>query len=109
MLFQQDGASPNYAFQVRNWIGEKLPGRWLGRRGPIEWYPRSPDLSPCDFFLWGYLKDIVYRERPATIEQLREHITKACTEISIEICTATCRSVGQRFERCLDAGGQQQL
>ena len=22
-----------------------------------EWLPRSPDLNPCDFFLWSYLKD----------------------------------------------------
>ena len=22
--------------------------------------PRSPDATPCDFFLWGYVKDQVY-------------------------------------------------
>jgi hypothetical protein len=22
--------------------------------------PRSPDPTPCDFFMWGYVKDQVY-------------------------------------------------
>lgn len=28
---------------------------------PIEWRPRSPNLMPCNYFLWGYLKNKVYR------------------------------------------------
>jgi hypothetical protein len=24
------------------------------------WPPRFPDATPCDFFLWGYVKDQVY-------------------------------------------------
>jgi hypothetical protein len=109
MLFQQDGASPHYAVSVRNWLDEKFAGRWLGRRGPIEWPARSPDLTPCDFFLWGYLKDIVYRDRPATIEQLRERITQACAEIPADMCAKACENVAERYRRCIDAGGKQQF
>lgn len=101
MYFQQDGASPHYAIPVRAWLDEKFPGRWIGRRGPIEWPARSPDLTPCDFFLWGYLKNIVYRERPATIEELRDRITQACAEISVEMCDNVCQSVTQRFQCCI--------
>ena len=32
----------------------------MGRRGSHEWPARSPDLTPCDFFLWGWLKEQVY-------------------------------------------------
>ena len=109
MLFQQDGASAHYAAVVRNWLDEKFPNRWIGRRGPIEWPARSPDLSPPDFFLWGYLKDIVYRDRPATIQQLRDRITQACAEIPVEVCQKACRSVLERFKACRDAGGKQQI
>jgi hypothetical protein len=35
--------------------------RWIGRGGSITWPPRSPDLTPLDFFLWGYAKNIVYQ------------------------------------------------
>ena len=59
-IFQRDGAPPHYGTVVREWLNEKFVGRWIGRRGRIEWPPRSPDLSPCDFFLWGVLKERVY-------------------------------------------------
>ncbi len=52
--FQQDGAPPHYAREVRHWLDENFPGKWIGRRGPIEWPARSPDLTPPDFFLWGF-------------------------------------------------------
>lgn len=50
LFFQQDGAPPHYAMPVRNWLNERFPGKWIGRRGAIEWPPRSPDLTPLDFF-----------------------------------------------------------
>lgn len=109
MYFQQDGAPPHYALIVRDWLNEKFANRWIGRRGPIEWPARSPDLSPPDFFLWGYLKDIVYRSRPTTIAQLRERIATVCAEIPVEMCAKACKSVVKRFEACRDAGGEHQL
>jgi hypothetical protein len=29
------------------------------------WAPRSPDLTTCDFFLWGYVKDNAYKPQTA--------------------------------------------
>jgi len=26
----------------------------------MQWLPRSPDLTPCDFFLWEFVKDTVF-------------------------------------------------
>ena len=37
---------------------------WLGSRGPIEWPSRSPDSTPCDFFLWGHLNTLCSGVRP---------------------------------------------
>jgi hypothetical protein len=42
-----------------------LTNRWIGRAGAaveecMKWSPRSPDLTPCDFFLWGYVKEQVF-------------------------------------------------
>ena len=50
VIFQQDGAPAHYSTDVRSFLDETFPDRWIGRRGPIEWAPRSPDLTPCDFF-----------------------------------------------------------
>ncbi|KAJ4436416.1 hypothetical protein ANN_19049 [Periplaneta americana] len=53
LWFQHDGAPAHYAFAVRNCINERFPYRWIGRSGSVQGPPRSPDLTPMDFFLWG--------------------------------------------------------
>lgn len=49
--FQQDGCLAHYYRDVRNYLEVNYPNRWIGRRGPIEWPPRSHDLALNDFFL----------------------------------------------------------
>lgn len=110
LYFQQDGASAHYAKQVRDWLDEKFPARWIGRRGPIEWPPRSPDLTPPDFFLWGVLKDIVYSTKPRTVEDLQKTIRVSVRSISVETCEKVCRSLPGRLSKCLELhGGQLEL
>jgi hypothetical protein len=93
LWYQQDGAPPHYAAVVRHYINQVFPNKWIGRRGPVEWPPRSPDLTPLDFFLWGHLKNVVYKVRPANIEDLKNRITTECRNISEE----TIRKVQQEF------------
>ncbi|CAF4499633.1 unnamed protein product [Rotaria sp. Silwood2] len=56
MIWQQDGAPPHYGQIVRHYLDNTFL-QWIGRRGTVEWPPRSPDLTPCDFSLWGIIKD----------------------------------------------------
>jgi hypothetical protein len=49
-----------------------MTGRWIGRGGPIAWPPRSPDLTPLDIFLWGYVKNTVYQVK------INDQHMKAC-------------------------------
>lgn len=53
LIFMQDGAPPQFAIVVREWLNIHFPGKWMGRRGQYEWPARSPDLIPCDVFLWN--------------------------------------------------------
>ena len=59
MYFQHDGAPPHYTQHVRVFLNESFPNRWLGRGGPVAWPPRSPDLTPVDYYLWGHMKTLV--------------------------------------------------
>ena len=106
IYFQQDGAPPHYSRQVRRWLDDKFPGVWIGRRGPIEWPARSPDLTPCDFFLWGVLKDRVYGRNPRSIAQLRMEIQNAINDIDVQLCQKVCRSVRSRIEHCIEKNGE---
>ena len=50
LIFQQDGAQAHFHHAVREFLDEKLPMRWMGRRGSLcEFPPRSPDLTVCDY------------------------------------------------------------
>lgn len=51
---------------------EIFPGRLVFLSGGIQWPPRSPNLN--SFFLWGYLETEVYKNRPGTIEGLKDAI-----------------------------------
>ena len=105
--FQHDGAPAHFGIEPRDWLNDHFPDRWIGRRGAIEWPPRSPDLTPPDFFLWGVLKDKVYGLKPQNIDQLRTAITNACQEIPTVMVQNACRSVLERWDECIQANGTQ--
>ena len=44
-------------------VNESFPNRWLVRGGPVAWPPRSPDLTPLDYYLWGHTKTLVYETK----------------------------------------------
>ena len=62
--FQQDGATAYTARVTMNFLRQMFPGRPISLRGDVNWPARSPDFSPCDFFLWGYMQSKVYIKRP---------------------------------------------
>ena len=73
LYFQQDGATPHYALLIRNYLDNIFPLHWIGRRGSTEWPPRSPELTPMDFFFWGIVKNKVYERNPQTVDIMRVH------------------------------------
>ena len=50
VIFQQDGAPPHWSLEVRSYLEQTFPGKWIGRDGPTAWPERSPDITPLDFF-----------------------------------------------------------
>lgn len=58
-IFQQDGAPPHNVRAATDYLNNKFM-EWIGKSGTIRWPPNSPDLTPLDTFLWGYLKNKVY-------------------------------------------------
>lgn len=103
--FQQDGAPPHYAIVVRQWLNEEFGNRWIGRGGPFPWPPRSPDLTPLDYFLWGYVKSKVYETEPLNLQDLEDRIRNAFATITPEMLQNVRRSLEERLEECIDADG----
>ena len=107
LYFQQDGAPPHYATAVRNLLDETFPDKWIGRQGPIEFPPRSPDITPMDFFVWGVIKDSVYSRKPRSVEDLRQFVIDAFANLDHDLCTKVCHSVVSRCRKCIEAEGLQ--
>ena len=58
---------------VQEWFQGKMADKFLNKK---MWHPRSPDLNPADFYLWGYLKTVVYSLLPKTLEDLMTNIKR---------------------------------
>ena len=70
------------------------------------WPPYSPDLNPCDFYLWGYLKSKVYSNPiPETCEQLKKNIRREIRKINNETLTSVYDNVLVRLQRCMGQSG----
>lgn len=104
--FQQDGATAHTARDSMAKVRELFPGKLISRFGDIAWPPRSPDLTPCDFFLWGYLKSRVYTNSPSTIEALQENIRREIAAISPELCKRVFANMRERLQECLRLEGR---
>lgn len=52
----------------------------IGRHGPHAWPPRSPDLTPLDFFLWGCVKDRAFDRTYQNIDSFKERKQRSLRE-----------------------------
>ncbi|KAJ4435189.1 hypothetical protein ANN_23765 [Periplaneta americana] len=68
--------------------------------GPTAWPPRSPDLTPLDFFFWGYIKDIVYKTVVADLDDLHRRIVAACATVTPEMLRNTWQELEYRLDIC---------
>lgn len=107
IYYQQDGAPAHNSRIVRQFLQVNFADKIISTNGPIRWPPRSPDLTPPDFFLWGYVKDKLYKLDNRAPEVLRNNFEAIITSISnVHLLNAT-RSVGRRCEKCLQQNGLQ--
>jgi hypothetical protein len=107
VIFMQDGAPPHWAIPVRNWLTLTFPGRWIGRGSPnMFWPPNSPDLTPCDFFLWGYLKSRVYHTQPADLDELRTRIEHEFAVMPQDMMQRSIDSYQRRLQKCITVNGR---
>lgn len=63
-------------------------------------YLTSPDLTPLDYFYWGYLKSKVFETKPADIDELRARIIDISNLITPEILHNVQGSIYIRMAHC---------
>ena len=113
IIFQQDGAGPHFSLKVRRWLNRRFPGRWVGRHGKDDlvrcnWPSRSPDLAPCDWFLWGFIKSKIYDPSLPIMtskDDLRRRILDAFKLVTPEMLDHVQCSWPSRLDACILAKG----
>ncbi|GFW56811.1 putative LOC100569746 [Trichonephila clavipes] len=81
LWFQQDGATCHTARATIDLLKDTFGDRLISRFGPVNWPPRSWDLTPLDYFLWGYVKSLVYADKPQTLDHLEDNIRRVIADI----------------------------
>ena len=107
MNFQHDGAPPHSSREVTNFLNYRFAEQWIGRGGPHNWPARSPDLSPLDYCVWGWIKELVYCVKVVTQDAFLGRIFDAADRIrnsQWKLQRAT-RAVHNRAAACVVAGG----
>ena len=106
--FMQDGAPPHRKTEVFDCLKEKFQYRLIAlNAGPdlLEWPPYSPDLNPCDFFLWGYLKDNLYETPIKDTEDLKLRIKSHIEAIPTTMLSRVVDSFEMRLQEVIDKKG----
>ncbi|KAK9875874.1 hypothetical protein WA026_009661 [Henosepilachna vigintioctopunctata] len=85
MWFHQDGATCHAAPETMDILKDEFREQLISRNGPVNWPPRSCDLTSLDYFLWCYVKLLVYVDKPNTIEALQYNIKRVIRGIQAEM------------------------
>lgn len=106
ICYMHDGAPAHYTLEVRECLTDNFE-RWIGRGegAYIAWPSRSPDLNPLDFFVWGYIKSIIYKTETNNIEELKIKIQEALDSITAEMLSNVKRNLIRRLIACIERNG----
>ncbi|GFS72611.1 uncharacterized protein TNCV_4136031 [Trichonephila clavipes] len=81
LWFQQDGATCHTARAAIDLLKDTFGDRLISRFGPVNWPPRSCNLTPLDYFLGGYVKSLFYADKSQTLDYLEDNIRRVIADI----------------------------
>jgi len=100
--FQQDGVTSHTSHtsmaEIQSFFSDRVILKGL-------WPPCSPNLTPPDYFLCGYLKGRVYQNKPQTIDTLKANITEEIQAVTVDVLARTFQNMTRWVQSCLDANG----
>lgn len=101
-VFHQDSA-PSHASKVTQ---KFLTDQQVQFLRPEQWIPNSPDAAPCDYFLWGHLKNKLNKRRISTLRGLQRAIREEVKKIPQEMILRALKSWPKRCRQIYYAGGR---
>ena len=115
--FQQDGVTCHIVAEATlEVLRPVFEDRIISRRADVIWPPRSCDLIPLDYYLWGAfkdkcyadkpdtidaVKDKCYADKPETIDALNDNIFEAIGEIQLHTIDNVLKNWTDRVDYCM--------
>ncbi|GFX02411.1 putative LOC100569746 [Trichonephila clavipes] len=81
LWFQQDGSTCHTARATIDLLKDTFGDHLISRFGHVNWPPRPCNLTPLDYFLWNYVKSLVYADKPQTLDHLEDNIRRVIADI----------------------------
>ena len=104
-VFQQDGAPSHTTEMVREWLASKFGTRVISNKTKREWPPKSPDLSPLDYWFWGLCLSELWRSRPSSMAELKAIINDLAENLSKDEVRKAVNDIKVRAEVCRQENG----
>ncbi|GFV32108.1 uncharacterized protein TNCV_1673971 [Trichonephila clavipes] len=98
LWFQQDGATCLTARATIDLLKDTFGDRLISRFGPVNWPPRFCDLTPLDYFLWGYEKSLVYADKPQLLDHLEDNIRRVIADIRPQMLEKVIENWSSRLD-----------
>ncbi|GFU73881.1 uncharacterized protein TNCV_555091 [Trichonephila clavipes] len=83
--------------------------RLFSRFGPVNWPPRSCDLTLLDYFPWGYVKSLVYADKPQTLDLLEDNIRRVIADIRPQMLEKVIENWTSRLDYIRASSGSPML
>jgi hypothetical protein len=96
MWYLHDGAPANFSHAMREVLNNIYHDRWIGRRGPTAWHPRSPDMNPLDVLPVGTSMQLLLTTKRHFIAVWMPVRLSAATPVSLHGCGGPCWGVSRR-------------
>ncbi|EGI60875.1 Mariner Mos1 transposase [Acromyrmex echinatior] len=93
-----DNAPSHMAFIVANYLAQS-------NTPVVPQPPYSPDLAPCDFFLFPRLKRELKGKHWESVENIQKHVTTFLRDIPVEEFQRAFQAWQTRLRKCIDSGG----
>ena len=106
LWFQQDGAACHTANEAMDVLEGMFGNNIILCRAALTWPPRSPDLNASGYYLWGYLKERVYINRPESLEDWKDNIRREIRAISPAELRFVMNNALVRARSCIGVVGQ---
>lgn len=105
--YQQDGAPAHNSRVAMNCLRNKFGNQLISTNSDTPWPARSPDITPLDFFFWGFIKTKMYMPGASynNREELCDAINNAFDATNRNTLRRVINSIEYRCRMCLNNNG----